>query len=117
MIFTRLDRFPRPIQLFHGHLTDGPARGPHLPLHFVEATGEFLRGPSQTVLGIHAEQPGHVDHREQEIAQLFTYTAGIALRRSALELRHLLAYLGPGLAPPRPVEADAASLHLQALRV
>src|SRR4030095_8523696 len=103
MIFTRLDRFPRPIQLFHGHLTDGPASGPHLPLHFVAATGVFLRDPSQTVLSIHAEQPGHVDHREQEIAQLFTYTAGIALRRRPLELRPLLAYSVPRLAATRAV--------------
>src|SRR6185503_7307580 len=92
---------PRPIEVLHRRLGDRPSPGPHLHFHLSKSPRELLGGAPQAFLGVQPSQPGHVDHREQQVAELVRHPVVDATLERLTDLTHLLLELRPGILPAR----------------
>ena len=69
----------------------------------------------QGVVGVHTQEAGNIDEREENISQLFFDLLGVLVFQRFLELGDLLVEFGKDLFQVVPVESHLAGLFLQTM--
>ena len=81
----------------------------------VETADELRVGALQGVVGVELVEPGGIDYREEEVAQLVGAFLLVLALQLSLQLGQLLMHLVPHIFFLLPVEAHVAGLVLYAV--